>query len=275
MSAPDGNADVPYRGSVDGGGSVGGGLPQELDRALHGLAATPVLLVASDFDGVLAPIVADPAAARPLPAAVAALRTLAAAPSTTVALVSGRALADLGRLSGLTGTASLVGSHGAETDGDSPVLEPDAAALRERLVTALEALAAGRSGVLVEAKPASVTLHVRNADRATAAELTEAVLTGPARWPGVHVSPGKEVVELVVVRTSKGTALGALRARLGATAVLYAGDDVTDETAFAALGDGDVGVKVGPGETAAAHRVADPADLVTVLETLARRRPRR
>jgi len=254
----------------------GAGLDAGLQSALDALAETPVLLVASDFDGVLAPLVADPDAAAPLPAAVAALRELAGLPRTSVALVSGRALADLGRLSGLAGTAHLVGSHGAEADGGSPaVLGPDEAALLTRVRTALEELAAGHDGVLVEAKPASATLHVRQADRATARELTDAALTGPGRWAGVHVTPGKEVVELVVVRTSKGTALDVLRDRLEATAVLYAGDDVTDETAFAVLGPGDVGIKVGPGDTAAAHRVAEPADVVTVLERLARARAER
>jgi len=54
--------------------------------------------------------------------------------------------------------------------------------------------------------------------------------------------------------------------------VLYAGDDVTDEDAFASLGPGDLGLKSGPGETVAPYRVADPAAVAAALDELARLR---
>jgi trehalose 6-phosphate phosphatase len=98
------------------------------------------------------------------------------------------------------------------------------------------------------------------------------VLAGPATWDGVHVTQGKEVAELVVVEASKGTALDLLRAQLGATGVLFVGDDLTDEKAFVRLRDGDVGVKVGPGDTAARYRVDDPEDVTDLLELLAAER---
>ena len=79
---------------------------------------------------------------------------------------------------------------------------------------------------------------------------------------------------MAVVQVSKGAAIDTLRTRLGADAVLFVGDDVTDETAFARLRPGDVGVKVGEGETAAEYRVSTPEDVTDVLEALlaARRR---
>ena len=53
----------------------------ELDEALLRLAGVPRLLVALDFDGVLAPIVSVPSDARPLPASAAAVAGLAAPPA--------------------------------------------------------------------------------------------------------------------------------------------------------------------------------------------------
>ena len=58
---------------------------------------------------------------------------------------------------------------------------------------------------------------------------------------------GKEVADLSVVTTSKGDALRELRARLDSGAVLYIGDDISDELALATLGEGDLGIKVAPG----------------------------
>ena len=58
---------------------------------------------------------------------------------------------------------------------------------------------------------------------------------------------------------------GELRADVGPQGVLFAGDDVTDEDAFAVLGPDDVGIKVGDGHTAAQYRVADPDELAAVL----------
>ena len=78
----------------------------------------PVLLVACDYDGTLAPIVEDPGRALPLPHAVTALRALSILPSTTVAVVSGRALRDLALLSRLPSEIHLIGSHGGEFDHD-------------------------------------------------------------------------------------------------------------------------------------------------------------
>lgn len=48
----------------------------------------------------------------------------------------------------------------------------------------------------------------------------------------MDATAGKDVLDLAVVETTKGSAVDALRAALGVDAVLFAGDDVTDETAF-------------------------------------------
>lgn len=237
-----------------------------LRRALTTLARTPQLLVLCDYDGTISPIVDRPSDARPLPEAVTALRALALLPATHVAVVSGRSLRDLAALSRLPHEVHLVGSHGGEFDlGFVDALDADAVAMRDRLVDEAYRIAGGRHGVLVEVKPASVAVHVRMASRPDADEVTAAVLEGPATWPGVHVRRGHEVVELAAVPTSKAHALDALRHRLGASAALVVGDDVTDEDAFGRAHGPDVAVRVGPGDTVAPFRVPAPVDVARLL----------
>ena len=244
-------------------------LDGELRAAVARVARVPVLLVACDYDGTLAPIVADPTKAVPLSEAVAAVRALASLPQTTVAVISGRALRDLAALSRLPSEVHLVGSHGSEFDvGFVDALAPEAQQLRTELVETLSALVRRRPGVRLEVKPASVAVHTRAAAPDVAAVVLEAIRTGPATWPGINVTHGKEVVELSVIATHKGMAVDALRTQISASAVVFIGDDVTDENAFAHLHGPDIGIKIGPGETKAGYRVAEPLDAVRVLATL-------
>jgi trehalose 6-phosphate phosphatase len=189
-----------------------------------------------------------------------------------VALVSGRGLADLRAVSGAADPVRLVGSHGGEFDDGAAVLDDEQQARLDELVEQVSRVVDGEPGVTLEAKPAGVAVHVRNAPPEVGSRVLDAVRTGPASHPGVESTPGKAVIDLSVVETSKGSALDVLRERFGADAVLFAGDDVTDETAFERLRPGDVGVKVGDGDTAAAHRVADPQEMAEVLSTLLRSR---
>jgi trehalose 6-phosphate phosphatase len=217
---------------------------------------------------VLAPIVAVPSDARPLPAAAAAVRALAELPGTTVVLISGRGVADLAAVSGLGPPIRMVGSHGGERDGGGPLLDEAQSELKDRLTDALTRIVDGAPGVTLEHKPAGVAVHVRNAEATLGARVLDAVRAGPAGWPGVAATEGKAVLDLAVLQVSKGAAVEALRAETAADAVLFAGDDVTDETVMTRLRPGDVGVKVGDGDTAAGHRVADPPALATLLEHL-------
>ena len=242
------------------------GLPDDVTAALTRVAQVPRLLVACDFDGTLAPIVNHPADARPLPAAADALRRLAAAPDTAAALISGRALADLGTLSGLAGVVHLVGSHGAEFE--SGFGHDIDTALLQTITGALNAIAAAHPGVTVEPKPASVALHVRNAAPADAEAALAAAHAAGESWDAQQTA-GKAVLEFAVITTDKGEAVDVLRQNESADAVIFFGDDVTDEKAFRRLHDGDVGIKVGPGDTAAGHRIDSPADVATCLEFLA------
>jgi trehalose 6-phosphate phosphatase len=240
-------------------------LPEDLTAALAGLATRRPLLLASDYDGVLAPLVGDPSAAVPLEGVAEVLGRLAAVPGVTVALVSGRGVDDLRTTSGFRGPFRWIGSHGAEYDG--PVRD-ELASRRDALRDQLAPVVAGVEGARLEVKPASVAVHVRQVpDRAAAGALLERVDTMVD--PSLTKKPGKEVLELAVDDADKGTALRRLREELGADGALYLGDDRTDEDGFRALQPDDVPVKVGEGDTVARYRVADPAGALALLERLA------
>jgi trehalose 6-phosphate phosphatase len=227
----------------------------DLGGALADLARQRPLLVASDYDGVLARLRDDPGSAVPEPGVADLLTRLAAVEGVTVALVSGRGVADLQATSGLTGPFRWVGSHGAEFDGP---LSGDLAVRRDELVAALAPLVAAVPGARLEVKPAGAAVHVRTVtDREAAARLLADAAAGPGADPSLTAKPGKDVLELAVTDADKGSALLRLRDELGATGVLYLGDDVTDEDGFTAIAPDGVSVKVGDGDTAARHRVPD------------------
>ncbi|MFI5715232.1 trehalose-phosphatase [Nocardia sp. NPDC051750] len=231
-------------------------LPLELRRALATVARVPRLLVASDYDGTIAPIVSDPSKAYPHGESVRALRALAGLTGTTAAVISGRALRDLAALSRLPVEVQLIGSHGSEFDvGFVHAIDSDARQLLREVVAALNTIAAENPGASVEVKPASVALHVRNATPEVGRLALDQAQQGPARWVGVQVTEGKAVIELAVVPTDKGSALSTVRHQESASAAVFFGDDVTDEKAFRVLCGPDIGIKVGDGESLAKYRV--------------------
>ena len=245
-----------------------------LSSKLTELAATERLLVALDFDGTLAPEVDDPGNARALPEARAAILRLLALPDTRVALVSGRAMASLQHVAEAPESVLLVGSHGVEFRLDSPDITLDqSAGEREqvgRLGETLEAVAARFDKVWVEKKPAGFALHTRLASDEDSRAAHEAALAETtADIDGLTVRDGKNVIEFSLRSATKGDALRHLAEYADATAVFYAGDDVTDEDGFAVLGPHDIGLKCGQGATAAGFRVANPAEVAEVLHELA------
>ncbi|WP_130415282.1 trehalose-phosphatase [Xylanimonas ulmi] len=291
VESPSGAARVVARTEPDDG------VPASLGHALDALAAADdaTVLVGLDFDGTLAPLVDDPTASAMTPAARDAVERLAALPASArvrLALVSGRDLADLAERARPPAGAYLVGSHGAETghvrpDGTLealPVdLTPEQAAALAAATAGLEQVAAQSEGAWVQHKPSAAVLHTRLSPPDAAADAVERARDVVARL-GLKAMYGKDVVEVAVVAADKGSALTRLRAAVGPhdarpepdgvagaaqVHVLYAGDDTTDEHAFAALEAGDVAVKVGDGATVATHRVADVDTLAAALLRLA------
>jgi trehalose-phosphatase len=242
------------------------------------------LLLLSDYDGTLCEFAGDPDAVR-LPAPRAALLDeLAARPKVTVGIVSGRHLADLQPRLGLSQPVWIAGLHGLEIAGPGArFLHPAAGGARgalRRLRPALESLAAGLPGVRVEDKDLALALHLRGADAATRARaqaqflrIVEPLLAEG----GLRLLVGDEVFELLpAVQWGKGDAVRWLRAfverETGRAAwPVYLGDDVTDEAAFAEVGDAGISVVVGSRPSRAQYRLAGPPEVEALLAELVSR----
>ena len=251
-------------------------LSPELRQAVRRVASTEHLLVAMDFDGTMAPIVAHADDARPLPRAAAAFAGLAALPRTTTALISGRALASLRAVASPPVDSLLIGSHGAEAwlgpGSTGLTLDKQQKELLAEVRAILAEIVAEAPGTMLEEKPAGVVLHTRQAADDVAADAVAAARSLLQDRKGVFLKDGKRVLETSVVNASKGEGVTFLRQATGATAVLFAGDDTTDEDALARLEPGDVGVKVGLDFTQAQYRVEAPVHVAELLEALLQER---
>ncbi len=241
-----------------------------------GLAALAALmdhapLLAFDFDGTLAPIVPHPADARIAPAVATRLARLAA--RLPVAIVTGRALADVRPLLGFV-PRYVVGNHGAEDEHvHDQTLHSRAAlgGLRRKLARRAAELA--DAGVLLEDKGASIALHYRQApDAARALALIERLLRPTTR--ALRVFGGKMVVNAMAADApDKALAVLRLVQRSGAGAALFAGDDLNDEPVFAAAPPHWLTVRVGlpaaPQPPSLARFALDgPEDMAQMLDQL-------
>ena len=214
------------------------------------LAATMALqpLLAFDFDGTLAPIVAMPDDARVSGAMARRLQALAS--KLPLAVVSGRAVEDLRtRLS--FEPHYLIGNHGAE-DPSAP--RADSAGLLDGMRGRLGRHAASltAAGVTLEDKGQSIALHYRLARDRT---LAHAVATYFARTlePGLRAFGGKLVMNFVSGGApDKAGAVATLVERSGVRAAVFLGDDVNDEPVFERAEPGWLTVKVGRDEPVSA-----------------------
>jgi trehalose 6-phosphate phosphatase len=244
--------------------------PSALARLIDGLARPA--LIGLDVDGVLAPITHHADHAELVDGVGPLLARLADEPGARwhVAVVSGRSLDDLHRFE-FPPNVTVVGSHGMESHG-VPLELTASEATRLRSLTALgrQAVDAAGPGAWLEEKPASVAVHVRQAEGAAGRDALAELAAAVTGVDGATAIAGSAVLELFVREASKGEALRALRGRLGVARAVFVGDDVTDEAAFAVLEPGDVRIKVGDAETIAEHRLRDPAAVADFLELLSR-----
>ncbi len=224
------------------------------------------LLVALDYDGTLAPIVAQPGRAAMRARTRKALRSLAARYPCVV--ISGRSRGDLlRRLRGL-GLRQLIGNHGGEPSSRRRLLRARVRRWRASLSERLR----GVGGVEIEDKGLSIAVHYR---RATApAGARAAIREAAAGLSRARLIGGKMVVNLVPAGTPhKGVALERERRRLGCEAALYVGDDETDEDVFSLPAGSRLDVRVGRRSTSRArYYLREQAQIDLLLEALVRLR---
>ncbi len=246
----------------------------DLAAAIATIAAADRLLVALDFDGTLSELVSVPSDARPAPGVLDGLRRLGDTVDTDLVLISGRARHDLAEVSGAADLALLFGSHGQE-QGETVALDQAESDLLDHLRGRVEAAVVDLPCTRVEAKPAGFAVHVRGCPTEQAQAVEAAIRAVADELPAVHTIAGKSVVEVSVRPLDKGSAVRALIEADPDRRVLFAGDDVTDETALGALRAGDLGIKVGTGDTVATFRVEHPSAMVEVLAALVEARSSR
>ena len=209
-----------------------------------------------DFDGSLAPIVSRPEDAGPAPGAREVLADLVVS-YRLVGVISGRPVADLER---------MLGDDGVRYEGLYGLAATTSTI--DAIRAAVEGVARAVQGAWVEPKGVTLAVHYRQAeDPADARAALEPPLETLAKRSGYDLLEGKMVFELAPAGESrKGGAVERLVAEHDLRAVLYAGDDLPDLEAFAALDrlsdDGLVVVKVAVGGPETPEALSSDADLV-------------
>lgn len=188
-----------------------------------------------DFDGTLVEIASRPQDVVVRPDLPATLRTLAERLEGRLAIVSGRSLAVLDAFLPDVGVA-MAGSHGGEfRPAGALKSEGLAAPLPSALREGMAHFARANGELVFEAKPYSTAVHYRDHPEVAADLLSYATHLGKEH--GAIIKQGKMVIELTMPGSDKGNAVTHFmqQAPFAGTRPLFAGDDVTDEDAFAAV----------------------------------------
>lgn len=243
-------------------------------------------LIGLDFDGTLAPIVADPRDSRAHPGVVPALAKLASSIGT-LAVITGRPPADAVAYGGFAEVPGIIvlGHYGAQRWQDGRLTEPEPAPAIDRARRALPSLVRGAGaaadGTWIEDKRHALAVHTRRAaEPEVALERLRDPLTALAAELGLVTEPGRLVVELRPGGIDKGSALTGLVREMSASSDLYCGDDRGDLPAFAAVrtlrGEGIPGCAVASGSAESDVAVAEadmivdgPAGVVRLLRDIA------
>jgi trehalose 6-phosphate phosphatase len=233
------------------------------------------ILVCLDFDGTLAPLVDDPARVSLSPHIRRVLTALGDCPRVSLAILSGRERADLQNRVNIPG-AVYAGNHGLEISGPGFLfLEPTAverAELLREFTKTLKKQVSQIDGVFVEDKGLTITVHYRQAPNGAVDNVRRVVHSALAGSSHPFLlTTGDKIYEIRPrVYWNKGNAVEWIKERLqkADALIIYLGDDVTDEDAFAALQEG-ITIKVGEStETAAHYHLQDLLEVRKFLDWL-------
>ncbi len=242
------------------------------------------ILLLTDFDGTLSPIVGRPEEAVLPDDTRCAIEALAASQRVGVAVVSGRALSDIKNKVGIQGI-TYAGNHGLEVEG--PWLEflyPPAEAMRpvmSRLCSTLTNALAGFEGAFVEDKGLTLSVHYRLAREDRVEELKrvcEETVRGLRSEGKIRTAEGKKVCEIRPgAPWDKGDAMALLLSKWtsstggGSDLTLFLGDDLSDEGGFKVVNThGGISIFVGEAgaSTAASYFLRSPDEVADFLERL-------
>jgi trehalose 6-phosphate phosphatase len=214
-----------------------------------------------DFDGTLVELADRPDAVQVDAALGRLLARLKVRLNERIGIVSGRSVSQIDAFlpDALDGIA-VIGSHGAEIrEAGRPVVCPERPAILMEAEQAFHERFGATPGVVIEVKSLGVAIHYRLAP-GIEAEANAAVATFAERH-GLAAQQGKMMSELRLAGHDKGSAVMALtqNAPFAGHRPIFAGDDLTDESAFVACAQtGGGGILIGPARaTAAKWRIAD------------------
>ena len=248
------------------------------------VSEAPRLLVMLDFDGTLSPIVSHTDLATLPPETRTRLVELRTAPGVSLAIISGRSVADLRRRVAVE-NITYVGNHGRELQkpgASEPETDLPIQKRMEEVAGHLTKELSGVPGVYIENKGFTVALHYRQVPESLRPQVRSCAQEIAQQLAGaIEVSEGKRVYDLFPSDgANKGKAALALveeRGGLPEVLPIYCGDDTTDETVFRALPTGSITAYVGDvlATSTARYQLADPGEVASLLKriSLLRRRP--
>lgn len=227
-----------------------------------------------DFDGTLSDIVPTPDEAELGSGIRKTLGVLSAREDFTIAVVSGRAVADVRGRVGLK-NITYAGNHGLEIEsGETRFREPEAEAARgelRRLALQLKLALSDTDGLEIEDKCLTLSVHFRRVTEELQDWVRNVTRGTVARYPAFALREGKMVLEISPrIDWHKGRAVEWIQQQIlpPSSLAIYVGDDLTDEDAFLALRQG-ITIRVGGfSDTAAQYVVPDVSTVGLFLKWL-------
>jgi trehalose 6-phosphate phosphatase len=254
-------------------------------KALEQIQKSKNILLLTDFDGTLTPIVEKPELAVISPDTRQLLSLLAKQPQITLGIISGRALADLKSKIDLNDII-YAGNHGFEIDGPGlSFINPIADEIKPffRIIHQVLTLTAGSiKGVFIEDKGITLSVHYRQVEDAKAADVEKIVshvVNGPLTQRFFKIVPGKKVFDVKpAANWDKGKAIRLLMKKFGkggrnsGLLPIYMGDDLTDEDGFKVIEKYGAGITVyiglQPENSSARYFLRAPDEVVTFMSRL-------